>query len=76
MVSVSCFEVVLCESDARFCCIVIQPLSTRLIKPNFCLNVVSVEDFPELVVFGKVSIRTRNLCPMLVLVFLLKGGLY
>ena len=41
------------------------------------LNVVSVEDFPELVVFGKcLSIRARNLCPMLVLVFLIKGGLY
>ena len=36
------------------------------------LDVVSVEDFPELVVFGEVSIRARNLCPMLVLVLLLK----
>ena len=41
------------------------------------LDVVSVEDFPELVVFGKcLSIRARNFCPMLVLVFFLKGGLF
>ena len=41
------------------------------------LDGVSVEDFSELVIFGKcLSTRARNLCPMLVLVFLLKGGLY
>ena len=41
------------------------------------LDDVSVQKFPELVVLGKcLSTRTRNLCPMLVLVFLLKGGLY
>ena len=39
------------------------------------LDGVSVEDISELVIFGKV-LRVRNLCPMLVLVFLLKVGLY
>ena len=38
---------------------------------------VSVEDFSELVIFRKcLSIRARDLYPMLVLVFLLNGGLY
>ena len=36
------------------------------------LDGVSLEDFSEHVIFG----RARNLCLMLVLVFLLKGGLY
>ena len=41
------------------------------------LDAVSVEKFPELVVLGRcLSTRARNFCPMLVLVFLLKGGLY
>ena len=41
------------------------------------LDAVSVEKFAELVVLGKcLSTRARNLCPMLVLVFLLKLGLY
>ena len=41
------------------------------------LDGVSVEDFSELVIFGKcLSNRAKNLCPMLVPVFLLKGELY
>ena len=41
------------------------------------LDGVSVEDFLSLRSLGKcLSTRARNLCPMLVLVFLLKGGLY
>ena len=41
------------------------------------LDVVSVEDFSELVIFGKVlAYQGGEFGPMLVLVFLLKGGLY
>ena len=41
------------------------------------LDGFSVEDFSQLVIFGKVLVtRARNFCPLSVLVFLLKGGLY
>ena len=37
------------------------------------VDIVLVEDFPELVVFGEVfCVRVRNLCPMLVLVLFSK----
>ena len=61
-------------------------LSTRLSDNLFSvihatvayLDGIAVEDFSKLVVFRKVFVywRVRNLCPKLVLTFLLNGGLY
>ena len=107
VVSVSCFEVILCESYVRFWRVVVFACDGGLVNywwlqaASFCrcgkdafvmvvdylfrvvhaavtdLDGVSVEDFLSLWSLGKcLSTRARNLCPMLVLVFLLKGGLY
>ena len=41
------------------------------------LDCVTIKDFLSLWSFGKcLSTRARNLCPVLVLMFLLNGGLY